>query len=599
MGNVKCKLQNERRQDNVFRHQSAICSLQFAICNARFSRRRGILLVVVLVVIALLSLGGYTFCQLMQSERDAVELTCRQTQARALADSGIEAARLFIAETKNVQNDAGGSYDNPQRFRGALVIDDALARERGRFTLLVSQGDHTSGAGAQSGMASGVRYGLEDQSNRLNINALTLYEKLQSGSSSGSSSGSTTASKTGSTSGSTSSSTSSSTSTAGRKMLMQLPGMTEQIADAILDWLDTDSTTREFGAESEYYSTLSPAYAPRNGPLASIEELLLVKGVTPALLFGVDANRNGYADRGESDPMSMENVDNSDRSMDRGWSAYLTLWSMERNVQSDGTARININQTDMQDLYNKVKDALSEDWAKFILAYRQNGPPTSTNNNTSTTVPISSLDITPSTSSNSKNTLKTVLDLVGAKALASAADSQQQQQQQQRQQQQQQSQQRTVSSPVAAGDASSTVMTLLDKLTVYPSKTIPARININGAPRLVLLMIPGMTEKIADDIIAKRTPDPVQADPNRINEGWILSEGVVTLEEMKSLLPYICAGGDVYRAESVGFYESVGPTARVEAILDATASPPAVLFWRDVSHLGRAYPADVLGMESM
>ena len=39
--------------------------------------------------------------------------------------------------------------------------------------------------------------------------------------------------------------------------------MTEEIADAILDWLDEDEEPREYGAESDYYSSLSPGYAPR------------------------------------------------------------------------------------------------------------------------------------------------------------------------------------------------------------------------------------------------------------------------------------------------------------------------------------------------
>ena len=37
---------------------------------------------------------------------------------------------------------------------------------------------------------------------------------------------------------------------------MGLPGMTEDVADAILDWLDTDDEPRELGAEIEYYSGL-------------------------------------------------------------------------------------------------------------------------------------------------------------------------------------------------------------------------------------------------------------------------------------------------------------------------------------------------------
>lgn len=516
--------------------------------GARRRARRGVLLVMVLIVITLLSLAGYTFCQLMQSEREAVELTCRQAQARALAESGVEAARIFLAETDDVQKEAGGNYDNAGRFRSALVIDDAQAHDRGRFTLVVSQGDTSSGAAMQSGVTSSFRYGLEDQSTKLNLNALPLYEKYASGT--------------------------------GRKMLMGLPGMTENIADAIMDWIDSDSTARENGAESEYYSTLNPPYAPRNGPLASIEELLLVKGVTPALLFGVDANRNGFADRGESDPLAMENVDNSDRSMDRGWSAYITLWGMERNVQSDGTAKVNINQSDMKKLYDQVKDAKDEDWAKFIVAYRQQTTIATGNANTL----LASIQVTPSTSSNTQHTLKSIIELVGAKANVPRTG--------------QGSQSSIVASPISTPTDAS-IGDLDDKLTVYPSSTIPGRININAASRIVLMMIPGMTDQIADAIIAKRIPDPAQADGTRTSRTWIMSEGIVTLEEMKALDPYVDIGGDVYRVESVGFYESGGPVARVEAVLDATARPPAVLFWRDISHLGRGFPADVLGMESL
>ena len=43
---------------------------------------------------------------------------------------------------------------------------------------------------------------------------------------------------------------------------------------------------------------------------------------------------------------------------------------------------------------------------------------------------------------------------------------------------------------------------LMDHLSVNPDPTIPGRININQASRAVLLMIPGMTEDAADQIIS-------------------------------------------------------------------------------------------------
>ena len=77
---------------------------------------------------------------------------------------------------------------------------------------------------------------------------------------------------------------------------MSLPGMTDEVADAILDWIDPDDTPRQFGAEAETYRTLGVPYSPRNGVPQCLEELLLVRGVTRDLLFGADANLNRQID---------------------------------------------------------------------------------------------------------------------------------------------------------------------------------------------------------------------------------------------------------------------------------------------------------------
>ena len=49
-------------------------------------------------------------------------------------------------------------------------------------------------------------------------------------------------------------------------MLMGLPGMTDDMADAILDWIDADDTPREQGAESDFYGSLDHGYAPAERP---------------------------------------------------------------------------------------------------------------------------------------------------------------------------------------------------------------------------------------------------------------------------------------------------------------------------------------------
>jgi general secretion pathway protein K len=64
------------------------------------------------------------------------------------------------------------------------------------------------------------------------------------------------------------------------------PDRAAEIADAILDWRDKDEEKRMNGAENEYYSSMPRPYVAKNAPFDSIEELLLVKGVTPDLFYG-------------------------------------------------------------------------------------------------------------------------------------------------------------------------------------------------------------------------------------------------------------------------------------------------------------------------
>jgi general secretion pathway protein K len=48
-----------------------------------------------------------------------------------------------------------------------------------------------------------------------------------------------------------------------------------------MDWIDQDDDERPQGAEEGYYRALTPPYGSRNGPMLFLEELLLVKGMTP------------------------------------------------------------------------------------------------------------------------------------------------------------------------------------------------------------------------------------------------------------------------------------------------------------------------------
>ena len=62
----------------------------------------------------------------------------------------------------------------------------------------------------------------------------------------------------------------------------------DTLVDSILDWKDADDLHRLNGAENDYYQSLPNPYKARNGNFETVEELLLVKGMTPEILYGRD-----------------------------------------------------------------------------------------------------------------------------------------------------------------------------------------------------------------------------------------------------------------------------------------------------------------------
>jgi hypothetical protein len=109
--------------------------------------------------------------------------------------------------------------------------------------------------------------------------------------------------------------------------LSKIEGMTPDIVAAIIDWRDEDNSVSPGGAEVDYYMSLQPPHLPRNGPLQTIRELLMVRGIDRQLLFGSDLHQNGGLDvAGENEPTSAA------REVDMGWAGLLTVDSATDNV---------------------------------------------------------------------------------------------------------------------------------------------------------------------------------------------------------------------------------------------------------------------------
>lgn len=126
------------------------------------------------------------------------------------------------------------------------------------------------------------------------------------------------------------------------EMIEYLPGMTPQIAAAIMDWRDTNSDLTADGAEDESYSQLTQAYRAKNAVFESVEELRLVKGMTAEILHGEDANLNGILDANENDADESAPYDNRDGRLDPGLMEYFTVYSYEPISGTNITSRTNV-----------------------------------------------------------------------------------------------------------------------------------------------------------------------------------------------------------------------------------------------------------------
>jgi type II secretory pathway component PulK len=153
--------------------------------------------------------------------------------------------------------------------------------------------------------------------------------------------------------------------------LMLLPDMTEDLAQAILDFIDADDEPQEMGAEAEAYMGLAASYQPRNGPLRDIRELELVLGVKPELVRGEDWNLNGILDPSENDGDASWPPDNEDSILDGGWSALLTASGVTGGLSLSGLERIDLATADT----SQVGQALGTDeqQSQTIVTHAQGG----------------------------------------------------------------------------------------------------------------------------------------------------------------------------------------------------------------------------------
>ncbi len=535
--------------------------------------RQGTLLPMVLVVIVMLTLGGYSYTEQMMMEMESTVMFAREVQARAMADSGVELTLEMLTqrEAVGVEN----LYHNPAVFQQTL-LESQIARGNARFSVVAPIESNPS--------ATRPRLGLMNESGKININELpnlTLEEDevrlILSG---------------------------------GPESLI----MTVEMADVILDYIDAEqpAVARAFGSEVD---------TNKNAPLESLDELLTIEGVTREMLYGEDANQNGMLDPGEDL--------NGDGIFQAGWTALLTVHSMESNLRADGTAKTNLNQSLLTELYDAVNNEFDEDKAKFIVAYRMNGPVATTTSTTGGTSGTSSTSGSSSsaggsgggTATNVSGTqsgaavvqaaasavakavtgtaagsgtvtrggmdlsgaasvqFSSLYELIGSQVTATVNG-----------------ESTTLDSPWTnnPSDMLQYLPILMDTFSLTDDTAIFGRVNINQARYETLIGLPGMTATLANYITSQQMIDSKgQPQSETIAQhgttGWLLMNGQVDLPTMQALDQFITARGEVFRAQVIGHFDAGGPVCRLEAIIDATTLPPKLVQLRDLTDLGRGF----------
>ncbi len=472
---------------NAWRHQ------------LRYQRRapRATVLLVVLVITAMAALVAVSVLYFVQAESAAGTVSSSDQHAYTACMSGLQHAMTVLAESAD---DPAEWQDNPDVFQNVFVR--RAGGDDWYFTIYAP-------AEGQAGEEGEFRYGLTDESGKISL--LTADESV----------------------------------------LLELPGMTQERVDALLDYRDEDDESRGDAAEqSDYYDRLAHPYRIPNGPLASVEELLLVKGFTGDIVYGEDANMNGRLDPNEDDGDESLPADSGDGRLDRGLKALVTVFSLSPGraaTDSNGENRIPLRGS-----ANPLRDlGLSSQTFRFIEIVLADGH--------EFTHPSELLQMQ-----------YTLQDNQPRFGLARGA---------------------VVNSPVDDAD----LAVIMDRLTTSRGVLEQGLININAAPAAVLAALPGVDEQAAERIVSERgglLPE------QRTHTAWLYTEGILDAEQYKLVAPMLATKGMQYHVRVIGYGYPSGRYRVIEAVLDLASGfgsgsrTPRIMYWRDVTRSGLPFPLD-------
>jgi DNA uptake protein ComE-like DNA-binding protein len=250
----------------------------------RRAARGSVLIIVMWICLGLVALTLY-FANSMSAELRAADNRVNEIAARQAVAAGARYATYILT-----QNATGGVVPDLSAYKAeALPVGDAQFWFIGR--------NHDELPQAQ---ANQPYYALVDESSKLNLNTVTSA-MLQA---------------------------------------LPLPGMTQELADAIVAW--RSATSQNAAANDSALSQLDPPRRNKGATYESIDEVRLVYGATLDVLLGEDANRNGVLDQNEDDGDTSAPRDDQNGQLLAGLLDYVTVYSREPATSVAGSRRLNV-----------------------------------------------------------------------------------------------------------------------------------------------------------------------------------------------------------------------------------------------------------------
>jgi hypothetical protein len=137
---------------------------------------------------------------------------------------------------------------------------------------------------------------------------------------------------------------------------------------------------------------------------------------------------------------------------------------------------------------------------------------------------------------------------------------------------------------------------LMDLCSTSEKWELAPRININTAPEAVITALKDLAKLTDADLatVLEKRPDPSRGggtDAVYRSTAWLVTEAGLTPKVAKALEKFVTGQTQVYRFQVVGKFDDdkPGPTARVEAVVDVNNGRPRVMYWRDLTELGKGF----------